>query len=184
MCWPVLVLGKIEKAVFTTVEVLWGWWKTIYVKERRGKSFFPSCCEARVGLFKCQGRSRKQFSLLWKTCEACASQFMWGKDLVTPFYPPRRICEHVLSCSCAREDRESRFHRCEGPVGLVQACIYAGTTWWRRFNLLGGAVKHVEACLSFRDHRESSFHRSESLVQACLCAGYPCKAVLPSDEVL
>ena len=103
MCWPVLVLGKIEKAVFTTVEVLWGWWKTIYVPERRGKSLFPSCCEARVGLFKCLGRSRKQFSLLWKSCEACASQFMWGKDLVTPFYPPRRICEaHFGLFMCQR----------------------------------------------------------------------------------
>ena len=48
-------------------------------------------------------------------------------------------------------------------------------------------MKHVEACLSSRDDRESSFHRcggSESLVQACLCAGYPCKAVLTSEEML
>ena len=41
-------------------------------------------------------------------------------------------------------------------------------------------MKHVEACLSSRDDRESSFHRCGgrvSLVQACLCAGSPCKAL-------
>ena len=48
-------------------------------------------------------------------------------------------------------------------------------------------MKHVEASLSCRDDRESSFHRCEgrqSLVQACLCAGDPCKAVLNSEEML
>ena len=48
-------------------------------------------------------------------------------------------------------------------------------------------MKHVEACLNSRDDRESSFHRcgdSESLMQACLCAGNPCKEVLTSEEVL
>ena len=39
----------------------------------------------------------------------------------------------------------------------------------------------VEACLSSRDDRESGFHR---LVQACLCAGNPYKAVLSSEEML
>ena len=90
-------------------------------------------------------------------------------------------------CLRAMENRESRFLRGEGPVKLVQACLYAGTTWWRRFNLLGLAVKHVEACLSSRDDRESSFHRCggrESLVQACLCARNPCKAVLTTEEML
>ena len=48
-------------------------------------------------------------------------------------------------------------------------------------------MKHVEACLSSRDDRESSFHccgGRESLVQACLCAGNPCKAVFTSEEML
>ena len=48
-------------------------------------------------------------------------------------------------------------------------------------------MKHVEACLSSRDDRESSFQRCggrESLVQACLCAGNSCKAVLSSEEML
>ena len=56
-----------------------------------------------------------------------------------------------------------------------------------RFHLLGGAVKHAEACLSSRDDRESSFQHCggrESLVQACLCAGNPFKAVLTSVEML
>ena len=48
-------------------------------------------------------------------------------------------------------------------------------------------MKHVEAGLSSRDDRESSFHRCggrESLVQACLCAGNPCKAVSTYEEML
>ena len=36
--------------------------------------------------------------------------------------------KHVRSCLSARDDRESSFHRCGGPVRLVQACLYAGKT--------------------------------------------------------
>ena len=32
-----------------------------------------------------QGRSRKQFSQLWRSCDARASLFMCVKDLITPF---------------------------------------------------------------------------------------------------
>ena len=30
--------------------------------------------------------------------------------------------QHVQACLSAREDRESCFHQCRGPVRLVQAC--------------------------------------------------------------
>ena len=33
--------------------------------------------------------------------------------------------KHVQACLSAREDRQSSFHRCGGPVRLVQACLYA-----------------------------------------------------------
>ena len=36
--------------------------------------------------------------------------------------------KHVDACVSAREDRESSFHRCDGPVMLVQACLCAGRT--------------------------------------------------------
>ena len=42
-------------------------------------------CEARSGLFKCQRRSRKQFSPLWWPCDVGASLFMCGKDLIKQF---------------------------------------------------------------------------------------------------
>ena len=48
-------------------------------------------------------------------------------------------------------------------------------------------MKHLEACLNSRDDRESGFYRCgghQRLVQACLCAGNPCKAVLTSEEML
>ena len=34
--------------------------------------------------------------------------------------------KHVEACLSAREDRESSFHRCRGPVKLVQAFLCAG----------------------------------------------------------
>ena len=36
--------------------------------------------------------------------------------------------KHVQACLSASEDRQSSFHRCGGPVRLVQACLYAGKT--------------------------------------------------------
>ena len=36
--------------------------------------------------------------------------------------------KHVQSCFSSREDRESSFLRCGGPVMLVQACLCAGET--------------------------------------------------------
>ena len=36
--------------------------------------------------------------------------------------------KQVEACLCAREDRESSFHRCRGTVRPVQACLCAGKT--------------------------------------------------------
>ena len=36
--------------------------------------------------------------------------------------------KHVEACLSTGEDRESWFHRCEGPVRLVQASLCAGKT--------------------------------------------------------
>ena len=36
--------------------------------------------------------------------------------------------KHVKACLSAREDRESCFHHCRGPVSLVQACSCARKT--------------------------------------------------------
>ena len=47
-------------------------------------------------------------------------------------------------------------------------------------------MKNVEASESARAYRQSSFHRCGSpvrLMQACLCAGSPDKAVFTSVEV-
>ena len=78
-----------------------------------------------MGLFKCQGRSRKQFSPLWRSCEARTNLFMCGKDLKKPFN--LRLCavKHVQASSSAREGRESSFHRFGGRVRLVHTCLCA-----------------------------------------------------------
>ena len=36
--------------------------------------------------------------------------------------------KRVEACLSGREDREGSFHRCGGPVWLVEACLYAGMT--------------------------------------------------------
>ena len=36
--------------------------------------------------------------------------------------------KHVEDCLSSREDRESWFHRCGGPVRLVQGCLFAVKT--------------------------------------------------------
>ena len=36
--------------------------------------------------------------------------------------------KYVEACLSAREDRENSFHRCGGPVRLLQACLCAGRT--------------------------------------------------------
>ena len=36
--------------------------------------------------------------------------------------------KHMQACFNVREDQESSFHRCGGPVRLVQACLYAVKT--------------------------------------------------------
>ena len=34
--------------------------------------------------------------------------------------------KHVQACLSAREDRESSFQRCGGPLRFLQACLCAG----------------------------------------------------------
>ena len=36
--------------------------------------------------------------------------------------------KYVEGCLSARGDRERNFHRCGGPVRLLQACLCAGKT--------------------------------------------------------
>ena len=48
--------------------------------------------------------------------------------------------KHVQACLSAKEDRESSFHRCGGPVMLVQACLCARKT---RNRHRGRTVEHV-----------------------------------------
>ena len=68
---------KIEKEVFTIVEVLEARVGLFECQERSRKSFSPlwRSCEARKGLFQCRERSRKPFSPLWSSCEARVGLF-------------------------------------------------------------------------------------------------------------
>ena len=46
-------------------------------------------------LIAMQKRWRKQFSPLWRSCEAVASLFMYGNHPISPFSPPRWAVKHV-----------------------------------------------------------------------------------------
>ena len=66
--------GKIEKEVYTTVEVLEARVGLFECQDRTRKSFSPQwrSCEAREDLFQCQEMSRKAFSPQWRSREARA----------------------------------------------------------------------------------------------------------------
>ena len=49
--------------------------------------------EARVGVFKSQKRSRKQFSPLWKYCETRRGLFKCQEESRNQFTPEERCCE-------------------------------------------------------------------------------------------
>ena len=51
---------------------------------------------------------------------------MCGKDLKSRLKLPGGVVKHLQACLSAMEDRESSFHHCGGPLGLVQNCLCAG----------------------------------------------------------
>ena len=131
------------------------------------------CWEARAGLFKFKYRWIKQFSPLWRSCEARASMFRCGNTLQRRFKRRRGAMKHVKSCLRASKGGESSFHYCGGPVKLVQASLWAVNTLQRHLNRRGGAIKHVQVGFCASSDRESGFHHCGDpvkLVQACLYA--------------
>ena len=139
------------------------------------------CCEACAGLFKCQKRCRKQFSPLWRSCEARASLFMGGKHPQRRFKHRGGAVKHLQFWLSASKDGESSFHCWGSPVKLVQACLCARNTLQHRFNRGGHAVKYMQACSIASKYGESTLHHCGSpvkLVQACLYAIYTAEEVL------
>ena len=55
--------------------------------------------------------------------------------------------KHVHPYLTARNDRESSFHHCGGPVELMQACLRARKSLESSFHHCGGSVKLMQACL-------------------------------------
>ena len=49
------------------------------------------------------------------------------------------------------------------PVRLVQACLCAGKTGQRSFNLRGSTMKHLHACLSAREVEKAVFIAVEAV---------------------
>ena len=89
------MLGKIEKAVFTTVEVL--------------------SCEAHEGRFMCQERPRNQFSPL-RLVQACLGPKNVDESSFNHCACPAKP---MPACFSGRNDRESSFLHCRGIVKLV-----------------------------------------------------------------
>ena len=91
----------------------------------------------------CRKRSRKQFSPLWRSCEASARLFKYGNVQQSRFNHCEGPVKHVYAYLCAGKDRESSFHLFGGHVKLVQGCLSAGNVQQSRFNHCGGPVKLV-----------------------------------------
>ena len=68
----------IQKAVFTMVEVLWSSCTPVWVSGKIQKPGFTTV-EAHAHLFEGRDRPWKQFSPLWKSCEARTGQFEYQK---------------------------------------------------------------------------------------------------------
>ena len=64
----------------------------------------------------------EKFSLLWRPCDVGSRLFMCGKDLITPFLPPRRCCEASGGLfKCQRRSRKqfsSMWRPCEVGASL------------------------------------------------------------------
>ena len=158
-----------EKAVFTTVEILWRWCKPVYVWEARYNAVFT----AEEGLWSTWRpvevpiKMEKQFYPLRKSCAAGAKLFLWGKHGITPFSPPRRCCEEhagLFKCQkCWRKQFLPLWKSCEAGESLFMCGKH-------RFHHRGGAAKHVQTCLSASKDGEISFLHCGGLLHTCLCA--------------
>ena len=78
--------------------------------------------------------------VLWGSCKPVYVRKLPDKDVLTI---AKCSVKRVQASWGAREDQESSFHNCGGPVRLVEASLCAGETWSRRFIHREGAVKHV-----------------------------------------
>ena len=67
-----------------------------------------------------------------------------GNILQHRFNRQGRAVKHVQACLCTRNDGESSFHCCGGPVKLFMCGKHPITP----FSPPRWAVKHVQACLS------------------------------------
>ena len=108
--------------------------------------------------------SRKQFSPLWRFCEARASLFMCQESSRKQFSPLWWSCQARGGLFKCRKYREIRFHHCGSSVNLVLAWLSTRRHRKSSFHHCGGPVKLVEAWLCTRRHLESTFHHSESPV--------------------
>ena len=138
-------------------------------------------CETRARLFKYQERTREQFSLLWRSCEARASVVMCGKNLIkTPrgccearaslfhckewsrkqFSPLWRSCGARASLFMSQEKPRKTFHHSGGSVKLMHACLCAWKASQSGFNLPRSLVKLVQINLNIRKDLERSFLHS------------------------
>ena len=58
---------------------------------------------------------------------------------------------HVLLCLTARNNRESSFHHCGGPVKLVQACLRARKSLESSFHRYGGPAARASVFMCGKD---------------------------------
>ena len=103
------VTRKLEKALFTTVQVLLSPCRHVSVAGMIEKAAFTRYCEACAGLLKWQERTRKQFSPLWRSYEAGAGLFKCQERSRKPFTPQWWSCEARAGLFKCQERSRKRF---------------------------------------------------------------------------
>ena len=140
--------GKIDEAVFTTVEV-----------------------EARASMFI--GAKTVRESQCAGPVKPVPASFTGRNVPESSFLHCGGLVKLVPACLSGRKDQESRFHHFGGPTKLVQACLSGRKDQKRKFHPCGGPVKLVPACLSGRKelhdlHRTSSVEKTvRSSIPTC-----------------
>ena len=171
---PVWESERIQKAVFTIVEIPWS--SCTYVSVSGGtlkagftivKVMWKFCMPVWVS-----GRPWKQFSPLWKFCEACAHKFeyyersrnqvlvlLWSRETRAGQLGCKERCWKQISPQCwyceacwrmfeFQDGPKKHFHHCWGPVKLIHTCLRVGIYLESSFYHCGSPVKLIQVSLS------------------------------------
>ena len=139
----ICVSGRMQKAVFMTVEVLQSLF-TQFEYQEGSKAQFPPLwrsCEDVARHFQCNKRPRKQFLPLWRLGKARACHFRCWERHRKQSSQLLRSWKLMHACLCVQGHIKSSFHNCIGPVNLSLASLGVRINVESIFHHRGGLAK-------------------------------------------